>query len=219
MVGKDFFFTQFMRSQGLLFEEAILYILSSKNFLFAMWTFDLNSFQCWMLPEVQYLFKLSVQAWVHHSLEYLVMRFLFAWEYQVSLKMLARCWTTVSRASLDMISIVSRARMLLVIALIKFSSSSLSLQMDQMTLSMLASSIPTSIIRGTWSEGLRKSGCRVCWPNPELLGLIKTRSITELESCRLSANLVSPGLIGGKSSRPRLSAKVTRSSIWMEWWG
>jgi len=62
MVGKDFFFTQFMRSQGLLFEEVILYILSSKNFLFAIRTFDLNSFQCWMLPEVQYLFKLSVQA-------------------------------------------------------------------------------------------------------------------------------------------------------------
>ena len=78
---------------------------------------------------------------------------------------------------------------------------------------MLVSLILTSIIRGTWSEGLRNSGWRECWPNPELLGLMKAKSITELVSHGLSANLVGPGLIGGERSRPRLSTKVSRSSV------
>jgi len=60
MVSRDFFLTQFIRSQGLLFEEAISNIFLWKNFLLAVWIFDLNSFQCWILPKAQYLFRLVV---------------------------------------------------------------------------------------------------------------------------------------------------------------
>ena len=141
------------------------------------------------------------------------MCFFFAWEYHALLKMFATHWTIAFRFSLDVMFEVSRARVLLVIALIKFFSSSLSLHMDQKELSMLVSLIPTSIMRGTWSEGLHSSGWRECWPNPELLGFMKAKSITELVSHGLSANLVGLGLIGGERSRPRLSAKVNRSSV------
>ena len=127
--------------------------------------------------------------------------------------MLANCWTIASRFSLDVIFEVSRARVLSVMALIKFFSSSLSLLMDQKELSTLVSLILTSIIRGTWSEGLHSSGWRECCPNLELLGLMKAKSMTELVSHGLSANLVRPGLMGGKRSRPRLSAQVSRSSV------
>jgi len=126
---------------------------------------------------------------------------------------LANHWTIISRFSLDAMFEVSRARMLSVMALMKFFSSSLSLLMDQKELSMLVSLILTSIIRGTWSEGLRSSGWRECCLNPELLGLMKTKSMTEFVSRRLSANLVGPGLMGGERSRPRLSVKVSRSLV------
>ena len=111
---------------------------------------------------------------------------------------------------------VSRASMLSVIALMKFFSSLLSLHMDQKKLSMLVSLIPTSIMRGTWSEGLHNSGWRECWPKPGLLGLMKTKSITELVSCGLFANLVGLGLRGGERSKPRLSATVNKSLVWIE---
>jgi len=39
------------------------------------------------------------------------------------------------------------------------------------------------------------------------------RSIIELESYGLSANLVGPGFKGSESSRSRLSAMVIRSSV------
>ena len=78
---------------------------------------------------------------------------------------------------------------------------------------MLVLLILTSIIRGIWSEGLRSSGWRECCPNPELLGLMKAKSMTEFMSRGLSANLVGPGLMGGERSRPRLSAKVSRSLV------
>ena len=77
------------------------------------------------------------------------MRFFFAWEYHVSLKMLANRWTIASRFSLDMMFEISRARVLSVMALMKFFSFSLSLLMDQKKLSMLVLLILTSIIRGT----------------------------------------------------------------------
>ena len=127
--------------------------------------------------------------------------------------MLANRWTIVSRFSLDVMFEVSRARMLSVMALMKFFSSSLSLLIDQKELSMLVSLILTSIIRGTWSEGLHSPGWRECCPKPELLGLMKAKSMTEFVSRRLSANLVGPGLIGGERLRPRLSAKVSKSSV------
>ena len=55
-------------------------------------------------------------------------------------------------------------------------------------------------------------------PYPELFGAMNTRSKTELVFCLLSANLVGPGLEGGGSSSPRLSAMVSRSSVWIEWY-
>jgi len=60
--------------------------------------------------------------------------------------MFASHWTVIFRFSLDVIFEVSRASILLVIALIKFFSSSLSLHIDQMVLSMLDSLMPTSIV-------------------------------------------------------------------------
>ena len=120
IVGRVFLFIQFIRSYSLLFEEAISKILLSKNSLFAIWVFDLNFCQCLMSPVFRYLFRLSVHAWVHHSLECFVMCFFLAWEYHVSLKMFASCWTVISRFSLDMMFVVLRASMLSVIALIKF---------------------------------------------------------------------------------------------------
>jgi len=62
--------------------------------------------------------------------------------------MFASHWTIISRFSLDVIFEVLRARVLSVIALIKFISSSLSLHMDQKELSMLVSLILTLIIKG-----------------------------------------------------------------------
>jgi len=73
--------------------------------------------------------------------------------------------------------------------------------------------MPTSMVSGTWSEGLRISGQSLCWPNPLLSGGRKTRSITKLESCVLSAYLVGRGFRDGESSRPRLSVMVRRSSV------
>ena len=75
----------------------------------------------------------------------------------------------------------------------------------------------TSTVIGTWSDGLRISGWRICFPNPRLSGGMNTRSKTELESRGLSANLVGPGLDGGDSSRPRLSVIVSKSSVYIEW--
>ena len=141
------------------------------------------------------------------------MHFFFAWEYHALLKMLANHWTVASRFSLDVMFEISRARVLSVMALMKFFSFSLSLLIDQKELSMLVSLILTSIIRETWSEGLRNSGWREYWPNPELLGLMKAKSMIELVSHRLSTNLVGPGLMGDKRSRPRLSARVSRFSV------
>lgn len=50
MAGKDFFLTQFIRSQGLLFDDTISYILSSKNFLLVSFKVDLYAFQLGRLP-------------------------------------------------------------------------------------------------------------------------------------------------------------------------
>jgi len=65
------------------------------------------------------------------------------------LKILANHWTIASRFSFDVMFEVSRTRVLLVMALMKFFSFSLSLLIDQKELSMLVSLILTSIIRGT----------------------------------------------------------------------
>jgi len=92
-------------------------------------------------------------------------------------------------------------------------SFSLSFLIDHMLMSVLTSPMPISMMRGTWSDGLRISGWSVCQPNPVLFGERKTRSMTELVSHGLSANLVGPGFEGGDSSRPRLSAIVMRSSV------
>ena len=117
----------------------------------------------------------------------------------------------------ELIFAVLRIIMPLVIELMKFFFSLLSLPMVHMLISMLISLMPISIVRGTWSDSFHISGWSMWQPNPELLGDRNTRSITELESCRLSANLVGPGLVGGGNSSPKLLAKVKRSSVRMEW--
>jgi len=75
MAGRDFLLTQLIKSQGLLLDDAISWILLSKNSLLTVCTTDLNSFQCLSLPDSRYLLRPSVQSWFHHSLECFVMRF------------------------------------------------------------------------------------------------------------------------------------------------
>jgi len=217
MTGIDFFQTQFIRSQGLLFEVAISYILLSKNFFFVVWMAALNSFQCWRSPDAWYLLRLVVQSWFHHYFECFVMCFSFAWLFQDLSKVSAICWTTPSNSSLNMIVDELMLEKLLMSDSMNLSFSSLSLLIDLKLRSVLVSAMPTSIVSGTWSKSLRISGWSLCWLNPLLLGGRKTRSITELEFCVLSAYLVGPGFRGGESSRPRLSVMVRRSLVWVEW--
>ena len=75
MTGMDFFWIQFIRTQGLLFKDVISCILLSKNFFLAFLTIALNAFQCWRSPDKQYLLRLMEQSWFHYSFEYFVMRF------------------------------------------------------------------------------------------------------------------------------------------------
>jgi len=67
MAGKDFFLIQLIRSQGLLLDDAILWILLLKNSLLTVRTTDLNSFQCLRSPDSRYLLRPLVQSWFHHS--------------------------------------------------------------------------------------------------------------------------------------------------------
>ena len=92
-------------------------------------------------------------------------------------------------------------------------SSSLSFLIDHMLMSVFISPIPISIISGMWLDGLWISRWSIYRLNPVLPGGRKTRSMTELVLCGLSANLVEPGFEGGDSSRPRLSAMVMRLSV------
>ena len=51
LIARRFFFlTQFIRSHGLLLDDAISWIFSSKNFLLASWIATLNTFQLWISP-------------------------------------------------------------------------------------------------------------------------------------------------------------------------
>jgi len=67
MAGKDFFLTQLIRSQGLLLDDVISWILLLKNSLLTVHTTDLNSFQCLRSPDSRYLLRPSVQSWFHYS--------------------------------------------------------------------------------------------------------------------------------------------------------
>jgi len=62
MAGRDFFLTQLIRSQGLLLDNVISWILLSKNSLLTVRITNLNSFQCLMSPDSQYLLRPSVQS-------------------------------------------------------------------------------------------------------------------------------------------------------------
>jgi len=156
--GKDFFFTQFMRSHGLLLDIAISCIFSSKKILFAKWTFVLNSFQYWMSPDVRYLFKLSEHSVFHHSLECLVIRLSFELFIQAWSKIVFSCWTEFSRPSFVPMFDVSKFLTPVIIEDMKFFFSSLSFLMDHLLMSMLVPWMPTSTVIGTWSDGLRISG-------------------------------------------------------------
>ena len=222
MVGRDFFLTQLIRSQGLLLDDAILWILSSKNSLLAVHTTNLNSFQCLRSPDLRYLLRPLVQSWFYHSLECFVIHFCLEWVFHAFSNTFASCWTEVSRFTWLLIADVLRLCTPRTSEEMNSFSSSLSFLIDHMLMSVFTSPMPISIISGMWSDGLRISGWSICRPNPVLLGGRKTRSMTELVSCGLSTNLVGPGLRGGDSSRPRLSAIVMRSSVWEEWclkWG
>jgi len=62
------------------------------------------------------------------------------------------------------------------------------------------------------TTALRWEPTHITKPNPRVVPL-QTRSMTELVSRGLSANLVGPGFEEGDSSRPRLSTIVMRLSV------
>jgi len=197
MAGRDFFLTQLIRSQGLLLDDAILWILLSKNSLLTVHTTDLNSFQCLSSPDSQYLLRPLVQSWFHHSLECFVMHFCLEWVFHAFSKIFASCWTEASRFAWLLIADVSRLWTPWTNEEMNSFSSSLSFLIDHMLMLVLTSPMPISMMRGTWLDGLQISGWSVCRPNPVLFGRRKTRSMTELVSRGLSTNLVGPGFEGG----------------------
>ena len=69
IAGRDFFQTQFIRSYGLLFEDAISRIFLLKNSFLDFRIVDLKFFQLSILLSDLYLFILSVQSTFYHSLE------------------------------------------------------------------------------------------------------------------------------------------------------
>ena len=112
---------------------------------------------------------------------------------------------------------MSRSFILALISSMKSRSSSLSFWIDWMIISVFLSLMPTRMMRGMWSEGFQMSGANMFRPNHGSFGFRNVRSRTEFASRRLSANLVGPGLEGGDRSRPKLSAKVISSVVWV-WW-
>jgi len=149
MAGSDFFLTQLIRSQSLLLDDAILWILLSKNSLLTVHTTDLNSFQCLRSPDSQYLLKLSVQSWFHHSLECFVMCFCLEWVFHVFSKTFASCWTEASRFAWLLIADVSRFWTPWTSEEMNSFSSSLSFLIDHMLMSVLTSLMLISMMRGT----------------------------------------------------------------------
>ena len=137
IAGKDFFLTQFIRFQGLLLDDAISCIFSSKKSLLAEYMFALNSFQYCMSPETRYLFRLSVHSEFHHSLECLVICLSFELDCQVCSKMAASCWIIFFKSSFATILEVSKFLTLLIIKEMKLFSSLLSLLMDHLLISIL----------------------------------------------------------------------------------
>ena len=101
-------------------------------------------------------------------------------------------------------------------SLMNASSSLLSFFIALKVMSTFSSFMLTSMMSGTWSEGKRMSGLRVCLLKPGLFGFMNTRSRTELVLYWLSVNLVGPEFIGIASSRSRLSVMDMRSSVWMK---
>ena len=186
-----------------MFDDAISCILLSKNFLLVSCTVDLYSFQLWMSSCSQYLLRLLVHFWFHHSLEcFVTCLHLECWHHASS--NIAASWLTMFwRSSLPLIEKTSRFSTPCISDLMKFFSSLLFFLIDRMLISTFISLMPTSMMRGTWSNSFCNSECRECWPNPKLLGERKTRSKTELVSYGLLAYLVGPGLNRGKA--PTLS--------------
>ena len=78
----------------------------------------------------------------------------------------------------------------------KFFSSLLFFLIDHILISVFISPIPISMISGMWSDGLQISEWSMCRPKLVLPGGRKTRSITELVSHGLSANLMGLGFEG-----------------------
>jgi len=145
------------------------------------------------------------------------MRFCLEWVFHAFSNTFASCWTEVSRFTWLLIANVSRLCIPQTSEEMNSFSSSLFFLIDHMLMSVFTSPMLISMISGMWSDGLWISGWSVCQPNPVLLGGRKTRSMTELISYGLSANLVGLGLRGEDSLRPRLSTIVMRSSVWEEW--
>lgn len=125
-----------------------------------------------------------------------------------SSNMVASCLTIFWRSSLLLIFNTSRFSMSYIIDLMKYFSSLLSFFIDIMLILMFTSLMPTSMIRGIWSDGFCNSECKKCWPNPILVERRKMRSKIELVLCGLSTYLIGPRLDGKDNSKPKLLAIV-----------
>lgn len=212
MAERNFFLTKLMRSHGCLFEKAISQIFLLKNFFFACLIEDLYTFQLSIFPCSQYLLRLSVYSWFHHSLKCLVI--CFCLEYCVHVFPNTRAsWQTVSqRFSLLEIDDALIFLRLSFKNLINFFSFLLSFLINQNVILMLTSFIPISMTRGIWSKSFCNSMQKEYYLNPRLLGYKNTRSRMELASCGLFIYLVGPGFESRESSSPRLSI-MSKSSV------
>ena len=145
------------------------------------------------------------------------MHFCLEWVFYVFSKTFASCWTKVLKFVWLLITDMSRFCMPRTNEEMNSFSSSLFFLIDHMLVLVFISLISILIISGTWSDGLQISGWSICWPKPVLSGGRKIRSMTELISHGLSANLVELGFKGEDISRPKLSVIVMRSLVWEKW--
>lgn len=115
----------FMRSQGLLFSDAISWIFSSRNICLVFLIILLKFFQSSIVLEDQYLFILTIHFLFHYTLEHLVILTFLENLYQIESEILICSWTISSRDSLLDISVVLIFLIAFVSSVTNFSSSSL----------------------------------------------------------------------------------------------
>ena len=149
MASKFFFLTQLMRSQGLLLDVAISWILLSKNNLLVLQMADLKAFQLLMSPVSWYLLIHMEHCSFHHSLECLVIFLVVECVDHTSLKIVAKSVVHLCMSDRFFSSEVSIFLMPFKMSLMNASSSLLSFFIALKVTSTFSSFMPISMKRGT----------------------------------------------------------------------